>query len=62
MKHQEIRRVVFITDAADLNQQSDFLDYLKQNKGTLLSSHKCDEGFVCLVHQEDQFVELPSNG
>lgn len=60
MQHQNIRRVVFITESEELDSQEDFIQYIQDNKGSMLSSHKCEEGFVCLVHFEEpsEFIEL----
>lgn len=52
MKHSDIRRVVFITDTEKLEDQPDFVQYIKENNGVMLSAHKCEEGFVCLVSFE----------
>lgn len=64
MKHSDIRRVVFITESDDLANQPDFIEYIHQNKGTMLSVQKCDEGFVCLVHfnSAEEFVCLDNQG
>lgn len=50
MKQYEIRRVVFVTNSLELTDQPDYVDYIKSSGGNILSTQKCEEGFVCLIH------------
>lgn len=59
MKQSEIRKVVFITDSENLEEHPDYLEYIKTNHGEILSTQKCEEGFVCLVYfSHSEIVEL----
>lgn len=50
MKESHIRKIVLITHAKILDPTTHYLELIKAYQGEILSSHKCDEGFVCLVY------------
>jgi len=54
---QNIRRVVICTDCEDPIKDSESSKWIAENKGEVLSMHKCAEGFIALIHFEPVFAE-----